>query len=355
MRFQTLLPAALLCLPAFLSAQDLVVTIDGQELKGKITSMNADEVRYKPDGSSSEKILPRERVIRIDIHQRAVFSIREVEKAIKAEVEEDWATALDEYIKAAGKAERKKSVADFAPQYLLWRAYKIAKAQNAKDDQNDILAALKKNKAKHYYLPIYLESLVTAAFKAGNERKELEAAKAAAEAYKSEVTKLGLGDRYGYLGDLYIILARLNLKEIDPSAARAQFEKMLVKVKDSYPDLTNRLNVEVAYSSLLAGKVAEARQLFDAIIKSNSADDDTLARAYLGRGHTWFRQGNCKPEEAKKALSDFMRVPILFPDSPVGVQIEALQNADQAYAKWNGDNAKVNRARIRGRLKRLQG
>lgn len=355
MRIQILLPAALLLLPGFLPAQDVLTLIDGKVLTVKMASMNAAEVHYKMPGSSGEKILSRERVARLEVHQRSVFRIREVDKAIKAENEEAWGEALDYYLKGAKKAERSKSIAGFAPQYLLWRAYGIARAQNAVDDMKDILAALKKNKANFFYLPNYLEQSVLEAFKSGTDRKALEAAKAAALAYKDQVAKAGLGDRYGYLATLYVDLSKLRLKEITPAQARAEFEKMLVKVKGSYPDLTNRLNLEVAYSSLLGGKIEEARQLFDAIIKSKSADDGTLARAYLGRGHTWFRQGTCTAAEAKKGLADFMRVPILFPDSEPAVQIEALEAADKAYFKWNGDNAKVNRARIRGRLRRLKG
>ncbi len=355
MRIQILLPAVLFCLPVLLPAQDVLTLIDGQVLKVKLTSINADEVRYKLPGSSGEKILDREKVVKLDVRQKGVFRIREVERARKAEVEEDWETALGQYLKAAKKAERSKSLKGFAPQYLLWRAYNLSVNHGFGGESKGIIDALKKNTPKYFYLPDYLELWVTDAFKAGNERKELEAAKAAALAFKSRIAKADLGDRYSYLADLYVTLAKLRLKEIKPAEARNTFEKMLVKVKGSYPDLTNRLNLEVAYSSLLGGKVEEARQLFDAIIKSKSADDGTLARAYLGRGHTWFRQGTCSVEEAKKGLSDFMRVPILFPKSAPSIQIEALEQADKAYGKWNGDNAKVNRARIRGRLRRLRG
>ncbi|MEZ5990161.1 MAG: hypothetical protein R3F30_13790 [Planctomycetota bacterium] len=350
MRAPTLLPALLL-LAAPLLAQDQMTTIDGKVLTVKVSAMDAIEVRYKPEGSAAEKILSREKIGKLELRQSRITSSTDYRRALRAEAEENWGEAEEYYRKAAEKAEKSKDIQDFAPQYLYWKAYEIARAQNAREDAADLLAALEKTKAKHFYVPILLLRQARNDMAVANERAELEKAKAGIASYQQQVKDLGLGERYGYYGELFMTLIRARLKEIDVDAAQAAFAKILQHCEGVYPDLVNRLNVEVAYSSLNAGRFDDARKLFSGIVQSDSADEETLARAYLGRGHTWLKAMKATPEEAQKALADYMRVAILYPDTDDEIVGEALYHADNAYRIWNGPNARVNRGRILGRLK----
>ena len=341
----TVLPLCLLA--ASVSAQrDILKLSNGKTQRVNVSAMSAIDLTHKGG------VIPREQILSVEFNSGKILAIKEYKRALQAEADEDFGTAIELYLAAAKKAATRNSVKDFAPQFFCWRAYTLAKENGfGVADLRDILTELRATRADHFYLPDLWRLRIRQSWNNDGSRAALQKAKNTVLAFKADVEKKGLSERYLLEAELYLVLAGQRLKEIKPSAAEVSLNKLVNRSKGKYPDLVNRLILEVANSVLRANKFEEARKRFDEIIESSAADDATLAGAYLGRGHTRFLSGTRSPQQAKLALKDYMRVAVLFPDTDIEIVGEALWHARDAYRIWNGANAVQNRRLLLVKLK----
>ena len=337
-----LIPFTLLTLASLARAQstDTITLVDGTKIQGvKLTWMDVREVRYKV--RSSEKSIEREKVHSLDIQQAKARG--KLRKALKAVASEDWAEAFPAFMEAAKSAKRSKALAGFLPQYAMWRAFEIAIDHGTMEDRKDILSQLLKEYPETFYLPQIWEYRIRMAYKkAGADRKKLTAIKGLVAKYLEEAKNWG-----STRAEL-----EAELEGIQAGEAKKALSKLLGRAEADYPDLANRLKLQLAGAVLRSGKLEEARKMFDAIIKSGVADPLTLARAYLGRGHTWFRKPSRTPEDSEKALLDYMRVATLFPKLDYDLTAEALYFAIESYKSWGGPDLQAN---VRRLIRRLRG
>ncbi len=345
-----LIPLALLSLAPLTRAQstDTIKLVDGTQIQGvKLTWMDVREVRYKV--RSSEKSIVREKVNSLLIQQaKAKGKLR---KALKAVASEDWGEAMVAYLDAAKSAKKSKVLAGFLPQYALWKAFEIARDHGTEEDRSDVISQLTKEYPETFYLPQIWEYRIRLAYKkAGTDRKRLTAIKGLVAKYLEQAKDWG-SVRSEIEAELEGVLIRERLREIKAEDAQKSLSKLLGRAETDYPDLANRLSLHLANAVLRSGKLQEARKMFNAIINSGVADPLTLARAYLGRGHTWFRKSSRSPEDAKKALLDYMRIPTLFSKLDYDLTAEALYFAIESYKAWGGPDLQANVRRLIRRLK----
>lgn len=134
----------------------------------------------------------------------------------------------------------------------------------------------------------------------------------------------------------------------------ATYQRSLRGVVDSArglnPIIANRANVELAHSLRNDKKEDEAKRIYESIIKSNGVDDSSLAGAYLGLGYVQMAQAGNDKEQLKQALLNFLRVRLETTESWPGQQAEALYQAMQAAAKWQGPEYRLVYARCRAGL-----
>jgi hypothetical protein len=347
---QLLIPIVLLSLAPLARTQstDTIKLVDGTKIQGvKLSWMDVREVRYKV--RSSEKSIEREKVRFVDIRQAKARG--KLRKAIKAVASEDWAEALTAYLDASASAKKSKTLAGFLPQYALWKAFEIALDHGDENDRLDILSQLKKEYPETFYLPQIWDFRIRRAYKkAGNDRKKLTAIKGLVANYLSQAKDWG-STRSEIEAELEGILIRERLREIKAKDAQKALSNLLGRAETDYPDLANRLSLQLANAVLRAGKLEEAREMFESIIKSGLADSLTMAKAYLGRGHTWFRKPSRKSEDSKKALLDYMRVATLYPKQDYDLTAEALYYAIESYKSWGGPDLQSNVRRLIRRLK----
>ena len=346
-----LIPIALLSLVSLARTQstDTIKLVDGTKIQGvKLTWMDVREVRYKV--RSSEKSIPREKVSSVLIQQAKARG--KLRKARKAVASEDWAEALNAFLDASASAKKNKMLAGFLPQFALWKAFELAQDHGTPEDRLDILARLTKDYPETFYLPQIWEYRIRMAYKkAGNDRKKLTAIKGLVAKYLAQAKDWG-STRAEIEAELEGILIRERLRETKAADAQKALSKLLSRAETDYPDLANRLNLQLANAVLRSGKLDEARKMFNAIIKSGVADSLTMAEAYLGRGHTWFRKPSKKPEDAKMALLDYMRVVTLYPKLDYDLTAEALYYAIESYKAWGGPDLQAN---VRRLIRRLRG
>jgi len=130
----------------------------------------------------------------------------------------------------------------------------------------------------------------------------------------------------GGLGQAYLALGRV-----------ADAEALYGKMKKAYPSGAAALRAEVGLAVASSGKDAAGLlgklQGLEGQLKENlrplRADREALAEFYFARGEAYEKKG-----EEKKALEDYLRVSILYPDPPsLGVRsakkAEALRQANK--------------------------
>ncbi|MFQ5505795.1 MAG: hypothetical protein ACE5F1_13510 [Planctomycetota bacterium] len=344
----------LLTLPLVLAtaagAQDTIRLSNGKTVENvRVTSYDLHELNYKKGART--KTIPRDQILDVTLGQAGYLN--RIRKAKDAEVEEDYATAVDEYLNAGDKLLKHKTLSKFAPQFAFWSAYLIARDQGF--DWSQILQLFQELQQKvpeTAFVPDIWRLRIRKAWYAGTDKAALENAKRGIQAFRKDCEAKGLSNRFKYEAELLLILARMRLKDrqMGPDKAQSEFAKLEAKCEGLYPDLLNRLKLESARTTLLSGKTRQARELFQLIIDSGSADDETLAGAYLGRGHCSWRKPGRTPEDMRQSLLDYMRVSILFPDVDHETVGEALYHALQAYSKWS-PNATTETRRIYTKLR----
>ena len=130
----------------------------------------------------------------------------------------------------------------------------------------------------------------------------------------------------GGLGQAYLTLGRV-----------ADAEALYGKMKKAYPTGPAALRAEVGLAVAISGKdsagLLTKLQALEAQLKESlrplRADREALAEFYFARGEALEKKG-----EGKKALEDFLRVSILYPDPPSlglrsGKKAEALRRANK--------------------------
>ncbi len=345
-RYLPLLLPLVLVLPAH-AQRDTVRLVDGTT-KSRVIVLDYTFKELSFKERRVESTLPREQILSVKLGQTRIK--KALKDAHKSVTDEDWGTAFQRYMKAADGFAKDKRMQPFA-QFAYWEAFQIAlKHEGSKEDLAEALAGIQKDEDSAFLPNIWEYRIRVSRQKAGKDRKRIEAHKKLVAQYRDFIDEQGLAERYKCEADLYAIDASAALKEIDAKKLQDRLTRLLPRVEGSYPDLANRVNLEFAYAVLAEGKLADARKLFSEIEASAVADDTTKARALVGRAHVWLRTGR-DAENGKKALMDFMRVPILYPDADIEAIGEALYYAMQAYRQWNGPDARANITRLRSRLK----
>ncbi|GEM_PF-3262760 len=344
-------PVLLLAAAGPLRAQsvDTIHLIDGSRITGaRVISWNVKELRYRR--GSEEKILDGERVLDVELNQSLVRGM--LKSARRAVTEEDWATAYEKFMEAGNKAQARKKLKDFLPQFAYWRAFEVARDHGTPEDRKEAISELLKAAPDSFYLPrIWSDRIRDAYRRAGQSREGLERVKGVVAAWKAEVEKLELPSRFQIDAELETVLIRQRLREIPAPEVQKKLESLLTRCEGAYPGLANRMKLELANATLLGGDTAKAREMYDAILESGVADQATLAGAYLGRGHSRFRAKDRKPEDARLALLDYMRVAVLFPDIDDELVGEALYYAERAYRAWTPTPPIIALRRLRTALK----
>ena len=130
----------------------------------------------------------------------------------------------------------------------------------------------------------------------------------------------------GGLGQAYLALGRV-----------ADAESLYGKMKKSYPTGPAALRAEVGLAVATSGKdsagLLAKLQALEGQLKESlrplRADREALAEFYFARGEAWEKKG-----DEKRALEDFLRVSILYPDPPSlgyrsAKKAEALRQANK--------------------------
>ena len=344
---KTRIAVPVLLLATGLTAQyDKVHLTDGKVIdKAKVTSWTVKTLTYTVRGRPQE--VANEKVFRVEPGQSDV--VKAFKDAKKAG--DDDAVAYQEWLKAAKACAKSKKLKAFE-QVAIWKAYEIARRAGTDADRKECLDLLAKaSEGETAYWPmVWNYRLEDSRLRAGTARKQLTQHKKLVGEYKKFVAEKGMTTRYEIEADLWQVDAEARLKEINAAAVQARLQSLLTRA-GSYPDLANRINLDYANAVMAGDNFDEAQKLFTTIYTSKVADAATKARAIVGRGHTWFRRSPRSPDNAKRALMDYMRVTILFPEADIETVGEALYHAIQAYREWNGPDAPTSIRRLRSRLK----
>jgi tetratricopeptide (TPR) repeat protein len=193
--------------------------------------------------------------------------------------------------------------------------------------------------------------------------QRIDEARNAFEALKSEATAKGLGERY-------VLDAEFHLLWILQQQGKAEqavkgYEALLARASGSYQGIANKCSVRLGRAKFEAGRLDEARALFQDIIDSRLEMDarDVAAEAFIGRGHCRFGEAQATMDKAEQlavandevkaaavrgdaqdawrsARLDFLRVVVSYPDVQ-SAQAEAMYWAAQCYL--NLDEAEAQR------------
>ncbi|PIE22763.1 MAG: hypothetical protein CSA62_10640 [Planctomycetota bacterium] len=328
---------------------DIVELTDGTTMdQVRVLRFNFRELVVKE--RSRERKIPREKVFHIKLNTSAARGL--FKRARKAVAEENWAVAWESFIAAGNKAKKRSNLRDFAPQFAYWQAYLIAREHGSAAERQETVDLLKGQKDTGFY-PNLWEINVRAAMSAGADRAALSKAKSVVRQF-SDFAKSKLSEMYQKEAEVYMTQVRLRLREIDGKQAQKTYQALHTQVKGKYHSLENLLSLEIARAELLQNHVEEARALFRGIIESGAADEDTMIGAYVGVGHSWMNMPGRGKEEARKALSNFMRAVVLYPKGDVERLGEACYFAIKAYRVWD-PKATSEMRRIYTRLKRSYG
>jgi hypothetical protein len=326
---------------------DIVELSDGTTLDSvRVEKFNLRELVVKE--RSSSRSIEREKVFRITLNTSAARRL--LKDARQAASEENWAVAVQEYLKAANDAKARRSLSGFAPQFAVWEALKIARKWGTPEEIKEIEEQLTKDYRDTGFWPNLWEQRVQDAFVAGSDRDSLSKAKATVEEFKT-FAKERLTKKYQVESEIFETQIRLRLKEISGAQAQTKYQQLLGQVRGQYQGLANMLNLEIANAELVQNRIKEAREVYREILKSGVADDDTMAGAYVGLGHSYMRVAERSKEDGRHALSNYMRALVLYPQSDVERLGEAAYHAIKAYQVWE-PNARNEQRRLYTRLKR---
>lgn len=341
---ETLLCSLALLGSAALLPADTVTLITGEVFRdATVRSYNVKELKFVDD-ARRERTVPTWMVARV----RPDKPPRLYKEGMDALEMGDTQTALDS-LRAFVERTNPSSPQGWMRQLALWNlAIAIVREGTDKSFVEGVVEIEELIKAvpDTAYLPDFYR-LKLARYLGSLDAKNIENATKLIENWMAQIRKDELPEAYLHEATVdQILLERDYKKTLKPEAAVTKLKEVINVAGEKSPLATSRAQVEMGWSLLLDRKPEEARPLLDGVIQKGRAMDMTMARAWLGYGHTYFamKPGRSK-DDSKRALYAYMRVPINFKeigeDGGRGAETvaEALFYARQAYKEWNGPGA----------------
>lgn len=198
--------------------------------------------------------------------------------------------------------------------------------------------------------------------------QRVDEARQAFETLKSESTAKGLGERYALEAEFHLLWI-LQQQGKGEQAVKG-YEALLERAGGSYQGIANKCSVRLGRAKLEAGRLDEAKALFQDIIDSRLEMDarDVAAESFIGRGRCRFAEAQAAMDKAealavandkvkadavrgdaqeawRDARLDFLRVVVSYPDVQ-SAQAEAMYWAAQCYLNLDEEAAQREAGRL---------
>jgi tetratricopeptide (TPR) repeat protein len=198
--------------------------------------------------------------------------------------------------------------------------------------------------------------------------QRVDEARQAFETLKSEATAKGLGERYALEAEFHLLWI-LQQQGKGEQAVKG-YEALLDRAGGSYQGIANKCSVRLGRAKLEAGRLDEAKALFQDIIDSRLEMDarDVAAESFIGRGRCRFAEAQAAMDKAealavandkvkadavrgdaqeawRDARLDFLRVVVSYPDVQ-SAQAEAMYWAAQCYLNLDEEAAQREAGRL---------
>jgi hypothetical protein len=331
--------------PAVVRADDIIKT-DGSEITGvTIVDWDFKELRYK-DGaretSLSNELVQSATITRVEtIYRRAH---QQQDGGNEAAAYELFLQIAEAQLKDASAGASGKFLAQFG----YWEAIKLKlSVDQGIAEAFTVMDELVKACPRTKFLPEIFRSKINYYLSSGPQgvrNAELVVGK-----YLKDAVEQNMPEFFGKEAELLNIVVQQVAKKLTADQARDAYSKFLNDVDGRYPALGGRSRVEIGWTLIDDKKLDEAKSYFDDVLERQLADPTSMARAYLGRGHTWYFKANKEKDDAREALLDYLRLYTHYQTAHPEIVAEALYHAAKAMEFWNNNAKDV--LRIRAKLK----
>jgi hypothetical protein len=335
--FCLLAASALVLSSAPRAQEDQIFWTDGTVIENvTVTSFTLREIKYRTksgatETQSSDKVADLRVAKVLDRYRRAYADAK------KAEGPGNF----------LAEAERLKSD-PFLAQFGFVEAARLLIDNGQYSDAFQVLETLATEHPDSGFLPrLYREKLD---FYIGRGKEKGAEALAVADKYSSAAQTQAYPAGYVVEARYYKTMARGISGELDSAQLRTEMKQVLQDAATGHPGVAQRARLQVANTLLMEGKIDEAKQEFEDLLKKDYSPEDVRAGAWLGLGNCHFKSGDpVNKEPYYQALLAFLRVYIETPKAAPAIVGEALHMGSQAAEKWGGADS----ARIRGKLRHI--
>ena len=333
---------------------DTITLIDGKKIEDvRIRSFTIKELVYK--SGRRERSIPSYMVKDV----KPSTYPRKYKMALQQE-EDDEIDAAIEFYRAFGERTSPKSPYAWLRQFALWRAAMLIIEGGTRKDWLDGIAEIEnliKKIPDTKFLYDYYKLKFFHYLDIGDEKSRVNLQRLITN-WINKIRKNSYDENYLYEAMLdEVMVQRDVLRKLTPDKALAKIKDIFSKIQNKRCPAYQRAQVELGWAYISVGKWEEAQSYFLEVTKKPIVDDITVARAWLGLGHTYYNKKGRKPEDCKNALLDYMRVVINY--EHIGdktnwgreIVAQALFFAEKAYKDWGGPQWQEGCMRLRRRRK----